>query len=98
MDVPQGIRGTWVSAVRETTWGPMRFEIGIGDDSRLDLTGTPLIGPEDEVYRRSGPYRLEEDRLITPAVNEGQPVHFRLRDGLLHLTIDDGLEFRLRRK
>jgi hypothetical protein len=90
--------GTWVSEMRETGWGPLRFEFRIGDDGRIDVTGTPPTDPEGEWYRRSGPYRLEGDRLVTPALNEGQPVHVRLRDGRLHLRIDDGLEFSLNRR
>jgi hypothetical protein len=96
--MPPGIGGTWVSEVRETEWGPLRFEYHIGDDGRFDVTGTPLTHPDGEVYRRSGPYRLQGDRLVTPALNEGQPVDVRLRDNQLLLRIDDGLEFRLQRK
>ena len=84
--------------MRETDWGPMRFEFRISNGSRFDVTGSPSTLLEGEVYRRSGPYRLEGDRLVTPAVNGGHPVHVRLRDGQLLLKIDDGLEFRLRRK
>jgi hypothetical protein len=75
----------------------MRFEFRIGDDSQFDVTATALNAPEGEVYRRSGPYRLEADRLVTPALNDGQPVRVRLSDGLLFLTIGDTLGFRLRR-
>jgi hypothetical protein len=76
----------------------MRFEFRIGDNRRFDVTGTPLTGPEDYAYRRGGPYRLEGNRLVSPAINEGRPVRVQLANGLLHLRIDDGLEFRLRRQ
>ncbi len=81
--------------MRETRWGPMRFEFRIGGDNRFAVTGTPSNAPDGEVYRRTGPYRLEQDGLITPALNEGRPVHVEIRDGLLILTIDDALDFHL---
>ena len=76
----------------------MRFEFRIGDDNRFDVIGTPLTGPEGDAYRRSGPYRLEGNRVVSPAIDEGRPVRVQLENGLLHLKIDAGLEFRLRRK
>ncbi len=76
----------------------MRFEFRVGGDSHFDVTGTPVNPSGDEVYRRSGRYRLEGDRLVTPALNEGRPTQVRLRGGRLLLKIDDGLEFLLRRK
>ena len=93
--MPPGFAGTWVSEVRPTDWGPMHFEFHIGGDGRFDVTGTPLPSPEGEVYRHGGPYRLEGGRLVTPALNDGQPVDVRLRQGRLLLRIDDRLEFRL---
>jgi hypothetical protein len=76
----------------------MRFVFQIGPDSRFEVTGTPANSHGGEEYRRSGPYRLAGDRLVTPALNEGRPVSVGLRGGQLLLKIDDGLEFRLRRR
>jgi len=84
--------------VRETEWGPLRFEFLVGADGRFEVAGTPVTQSKGEVYRRSGRYRLEGDRLVTPALNEGRQVQVRLWQGQLHLKIDDGLGFRLRRK
>ncbi len=91
----QRITGTWISDLRDTTWGPMRFEFRIDNRGGFEVTGTPSNAPEDEQYRRTGTYRLDGDHLITPALNDGRPVHVQLRDGLLILTIDDALEFHL---
>jgi len=97
-DSPGEIAGDWFSEARETAWGPMRFEFRIGDDGRIGVTGTPAGAPGGEAYRRDGPYRLEGGRLVTPALNEGRPVRVRRQGDELHLEIDDGPEFRLRRR
>jgi hypothetical protein len=96
MDLAEAIQGTWASDVRETDWGPLRFTFRI-DDGRFEVTGAPVTPSGGEAYRR-GPYRLEGDRLVTPALNEGRPVRVRLSDGRLLLRIDEGLAFRLRRE
>jgi hypothetical protein len=97
-DLAEAIQGTWVSEVRETKWGPLIFEFHAGSDGRFELTGTPVDPSGDEVYRRSGPYRIEGHQLITPALNEGRPTQVRLQGGQLLLRIDAELEFLLRRK
>jgi hypothetical protein len=61
------------------------------------VTGTPVETPDADRYERSGPYRLEGDRLITPALKEGQAIRVEPRDGGLLLTISDALRFQLRR-
>jgi hypothetical protein len=91
------IVGTWTSEVRETKQGPMLFEFRIGSDGKMDVTGTPAKGSEAEVFRRSGSYRLDGEQLVSLAVNEGRPVQVRLQAGILYLTIDKTLVFRLRR-
>ncbi len=77
----------------------MKFVFRLGPDGRLDVTGIPADagtgGPE---FRRSGPYYLDGCRLISPALNEGQPVELALQDGRLILTIDRTLVFNLRRE
>jgi hypothetical protein len=75
----------------------MRFEFRAGDESRFDVTGIPVDPSGGEAYRRSGPYRLEGNRLVTPALNEGRPTQVRLQGRQLLLKIDAGLEFLLRR-
>lgn len=76
----------------------MRFEFRAGGDGRLDVTGTPVNDSAGETYRRRGPYRLQGDQLVTPALNEGRPTQVRWRGGRLLLKIDDRLEFLLSRK
>lgn len=76
----------------------MRFEFGIGPDGWFDVTCIPADTAAREVYRRSGPYRLEGSRLISPAINEGQPVQLRPDGDELVLIVDDSLWFRLRRR
>ena len=84
----QRITGTWISDLRDTTWGPMRFEFRIDNRGGFEVTGTLVSNaPEDEQYsahRHLPPrWRLH---LITPALNDGRrPVHVQLRDGLLDL-------------
>ncbi len=63
----------------------------------MDVIGTPTNGSGADVFRRSGLYRLDGDRLVSPAVNEGRPVQVRLDGGTLVLTIDETLVFHLRR-
>ena len=75
----------------------MRFRFRIGSDGTMDVTGTPANGSGADVYRRSGPYRLDGDRLVSPAVNQGRPVQIRLQRGILFLIIDENLVFQLRR-
>ena len=96
--MPRDIVGTWVSDVRETGWGPLRFEFRFETDGRFTVVGTPVDSEGEAPYRRSGPYRLDGDRLITPALNEGEAVLVALEQGRLLLTINEGLRFRLRRE
>ena len=70
----------------------MAFEIGV--DGRLTMIGTP--SDANWLYHREGPYRLDGDRLITPVLNEGQPVSVRPVDGELVMVINDDLWFWLR--
>jgi hypothetical protein len=87
-----------VSDVRQTAGGPMTFTFTLGTDGRLDVLGTPAARSEAEEFRRSGTYRLDEGRLVSPVINEGRPARLALRDGGLSLTIDETLAFRLWRK
>ncbi|MBX6315634.1 MAG: hypothetical protein IRY99_22380 [Isosphaeraceae bacterium] len=98
MVLAEQLVGTWVSEVRETKWGPMRFEFRIGADGLFEVIGTPAGPSPEEVYRRRGPYCLEGGQLISPAIHEGQPVQVRPEDGGLVLIVDETLSFRLRRK
>jgi hypothetical protein len=75
----------------------MHFEFVIGADGMLGVVGSPQDGAADKEFRRLGPYRLDGHTLVTPALNEGQPVTVGLDGGQLLLAIDD-LTFRLRRK
>ena len=90
------IRGNWITDVRETDWGPLRFEFQFSDDGRLDVMGTPTSPSDDDAYKRSAEYRWDGNLLLSPALNEGRPVHVELRDGQLLVAIDGGIEFRLR--
>jgi hypothetical protein len=75
----------------------MSFEFRFAADGHLEVIGAPP-GRYGEVYRRSGSYRVEGGRLVTPALNEGQPIPATLHDGRLTLTFDEALSFRLRRE
>jgi len=75
----------------------MAFAFHIRADGRMEVTGTPAQGSTGETFRRGGPYHLEGRRLISPALNEGQPVQVWLEDGTLVLRIDGSLAFRLQR-
>ncbi len=83
--------------MRETKHGAMTFKFRIGRDGTMDVTGMPANGSGADVFQRSGPYRLDGDRLLSPAVNDGRPVQVRLHAGILVLTIDETLVFQLRR-
>ena len=97
LNQPGEIVGIWTSEVRETKHGPMTFVFQIGSDRTMDVTGTAANGSGAEVFRRRGPYRLDGEKLVSPAVNEGRPVQVRLQAGTLFLTIDESLVFQLRR-
>ena len=88
--------GTWVSGERQTKHGPMTFVFRLEADGSLEVVGTP-VGRGEE-FRRSGPYRLEGGRLVSPALNEGRPIQVALHDGGVTLTIDEALSLRLRRE
>jgi hypothetical protein len=94
--VPEEFVGTWVSGQRQTKHGPMTFVFRLEGDGYLEVIGTPVGGGGEE-FRRYGPYRLEGGRLVSPALNEGQPIQVALSDGRVTLTIDETLSFRLRR-
>jgi hypothetical protein len=96
--LPDGIIGIWVSDERDTNRGRTSFEFSIKSDGTLDVLGRPLDGAVEKEFRRHGPYRLDGNKLITPALNEGQPVQVWLEGGHLMLVIDHDLNFRLRRK
>jgi hypothetical protein len=77
----------------------MRFVFRFGKDSTLEVTGIPAdTEAGGHEFRRSGPYYLDGPRLVSPALNEGQPVEIALQDGRLILTIDRTLVFKLRRE
>jgi hypothetical protein len=97
-DLPDEIVGVWVSDERDTNRGRMRFEFRFGSDGTLDVRGTPLDGAAEKEFHNHGPYRLDGNSLVTPALNLGQPVRVWLDDGHLMVVIHDTLEFRLRRK
>jgi len=75
----------------------MTFELRFGEDGQLHLTGTPAKGSRVEVFRRNGPFRLNGEELVSPALNEGQPVHVHVQAGILILRIDESLVLELRR-
>jgi hypothetical protein len=74
----------------------MTFVFRLEGDGYLEVTGTP-VGRGGEKFLRYGPYRLEGDRLVSPALNEGRPIQVALQNGGVTLTIDEMLSFRLRR-
>ncbi len=86
-----------MSEERDTKYGRMSFLFRLGADGRLEVLGTSAASGATE-YRRSGPYRVEPGRLVTPTLNDGQPVQVRLHHGRLVLTIEETLSFRLRRE
>src|SRR5882724_8194669 len=83
------LAGTWVSELRESQWGPMHFEFRIGSEAQFEVIGIPASSATSEVYRRSGPVRLEGDQLISPAINEGQPIQMHLDGDELVLVVDE---------
>ena len=92
------VTGHWLSDVRETKLGPMRFEFGIHPYGSFEVAGLPAGTSAGDTYRRSGLYRLEGSRLISPAINEGLPVQVRTEGDELVLIVDESLSFRLRRR
>jgi hypothetical protein len=95
---PEELAGYWVSGVRQTTQGPMRFTVWFGSDGRLEITGTPTDTAPTEEFRRSGRYHLAGDSLVSPVINQGRPARLALRERRLTLTIDDTLTLRLSRQ
>ncbi len=96
--LPSQIIGTWTSNVRDTLHGAMWFEFRVGEDGSFEVTGTPTAPTTEKVFQRSGPYLLQGNQLVSPAINEGRPVQVGLETGDLVVKIDEELEFRLRRK
>jgi hypothetical protein len=75
----------------------MQFQFVFGDDGTLEVTGTPALGSQAELFHRSGQYEFSGNEFVSPAINEGQPVLIRVEGDSMVLTIDDNLKFRLRR-
>jgi hypothetical protein len=94
----QGIVGSWVSGVRATREGAMQFRFLLAADGHLEIRGRADATAVGYDYYRSGPYVLEGDQLIASVINEGRPARVRLLEGQLVLTIDETLEFQLRRE
>lgn len=93
----QRLRGAWVSEVRESKAGAMRFEFRFSADGDFEVDGVPVEGSAAEPYHRSAPFRLEKRTLVSAAINEGQPVQLSFDHDKLILVIDDSLNFRLSR-
>ena len=79
--------------MRESARGQLGFEFRFSGTGRIDVLGVPLKGEAGDVYRKSGGYRLEDGNIVTPALNEGQPVRIRLRRDKLLLEINERLSF-----
>jgi hypothetical protein len=90
------IVGTWISDIRETKEGPMIFAFRFASKGNLAITGTPTEASQP-TFHRAGSYRLEDNQLISPVINGGQPAPVELRADRLHLIIDT-LSFSLRRE
>jgi hypothetical protein len=90
--------GTWVSEVRQTGYGPMRFTFSLGEDGSLGVVGTSVDASGGEEFRRSGTYHLRGDELSSAVLNGGRPVRVALTDRRLAVTIDETLAFRLWRQ
>jgi hypothetical protein len=95
---PEKLLGTWVTDVHQTDLGPMAFEFHLASDGQLQIDGIAADPANVESYHRSGPYRLDYGRLISPVINLGQPASIAVHDGRLTLTVDDTLTLHLRRK
>jgi hypothetical protein len=74
----------------------MSFALDLRADGRIVVTGTPPGGAP--TYHRDGPYRIAGNELVTPVLNEGQPVHVRQSGDRLVLVITDDVWVRLRRE
>lgn len=92
----QWLRGVWLSDVYDSKLGRMSFEFEIGEDGWFNVTGYPEDGSEVE-YRRHERYQLDSGKLISPAINEGKPVHFHRSGDDATLIIDETLKIPLRR-
>jgi hypothetical protein len=97
-DLPMKILGNWTSEMRETKHGPMTFNFRFRNDGTIEVTGTPVYAAGGELFQRSGTYQMDGHQLVSPALNEGQPVRIWLQNGKLDLQIDESLEFRLVRE
>ena len=92
------IAGLWVSDVRPTIKGPMAFHFWLTENGWLSIIGNSNVTSTDIEYYRSGPYVLEENRLISSVINNGRPALLRVRDGEMVLNIDQTLTILLRRE
>jgi len=75
----------------------MTFEFRIESNGTIAVTGAPAKGSHAEVFQRSGSYRVEGDQLSSPVLNQSQPIRVRLQGGILFLSFDESLVFKLRR-
>jgi hypothetical protein len=76
----------------------MSFAFEIGADGQLAVIGTPVDAAAAWHYHREGPYRLDGDQLVTPALNEGLPVTVRSANSGLVIAVTDDLWLWLRRE
>jgi hypothetical protein len=75
----------------------MRFVFRFDGDGQFEVIGNPDDATA-EAYRRSGPYQLDHNQLISSAINEGQPVQIYGHGDELILIVDESLWFQLRRQ
>jgi hypothetical protein len=90
--------GNWMTEVRETKSGPMTFVFRFANDGTMEALARPAEGSGAKELRRNGMYQLVGDQLMSPAINEGQPVNVWSQSGTLILKFDAALIFELKRQ
>jgi len=97
-DATADVRGHWISDATDSKLGTMRLTFRIGSDGMFEVVGVSTANAKTELYRRRGPYQLRGAQLISPVINEGEPVHVRRHGEDLLIEISDTLSIRLARR
>ena len=99
LPLEEAVQDTWVGSMPKTEWGPMTFELTLGEEGYAHMVVFHEVEPKPIIYESDDRYSLSDGEIRFDDLFGGHTMKVLIEDGeLVFLTPEDEIIFRMQRQ